>query len=376
MWIEHRDALAPHTIFLEHGAWVGSGKIFCVGLGLESWQAALGCRCVREITLNIDQQGLVGAIDFGGTNIRAAVVDCDGAVDGFVTRPTDATDGPDVVIERVVATLYEALERASVSKATLSAVGIGAPGPLDWRRGVIHEAPNLPGWIDVPLVDRVAAATGVTTFLENDANAAALAEFTYGENRAVLNMLYITVSTGVGGGLILDGHLWHGAFGSAGEFGHMTVDLDGPPCDCGNVGCIEAFASGPDMAAWVTSQIESSRPGPLRRVIDSGTTLTGHHVVEAAKGGDTLAVEALARAGRAIGFGIINVAHLVNLELAVVGGGIANAGALLFRPLRVVVDAHLLKSTAPNIRVEPWSLGENVGILGAASAARARLVHL
>ena len=316
-----------------------------------------------------DPAAPVGAVDLGGTSLRAAVVDADGGTSGFVTRATNAADGPDAVIERIVEALHDALKRASVNLADLAAVGIGAPGPLDWQTGVIHEAPNLPGWRAVPLAARVGQAVGLPAFLENDANAAALAEFQYGVGRGALNMLYVTVSTGVGGGLILDGQLWHGAYGSAGEFGHMTVDFDGPRCDCGNRGCVEAIAAGPDIAAWVGEQIAAGRASRLQ----AGADLTGRDVVEAARQGDELAVSALARAGRAVGFGIINVAHLVNLDMVVIGGGIANAGALLFDPLRAAVREHLLVSTAPNLRVEPWSLGENVGLLGAAAAARSRL---
>ena len=311
----------------------------------------------------------VGAIDLGGTSLRAAVVDANGGIAGFVTGATEASRGPDAVIDRIVTSLHDSLARASVDIAELVAVGIGAPGPLDWQAGVIHEAPNLPGWREVPLVDRVAEAVGLPTFLENDANAAALAERQYGVGQGALNMLYVTVSTGVGGGLILDGQLWHGAYGSAGEFGHMTVDFDGPLCDCGNRGCVEALASGPDIAAWVGQQIAVGHASVLHGQAD----LTGRDVVEAAQQGDALAVSAVARAGRAVGFGVINVAHLVNLDMVVIGGGIANAGSLLFDPLRATVRDHLLESTAPNLRIEPWSLGENVGLLGAAAAARLRL---
>lgn len=317
-----------------------------------------------------DPSAPVGAIDLGGTSVRAAVVDVNGGITGFVAGATEASQGPDAVIDRIVAVLHDSLARASVEVSELAAIGIGAPGPLDWDTGVIHEAPNLPGWKEVPLAARIGAAVGLPTFLENDANAAALAENQYGVAQGSRNMLYITVSTGVGGGLILDGELWHGAYGSAGEFGHMTVDFDGPLCDCGNRGCIEAIAAGPDIASWVVEQIAAGRYSSLAGLADP----SGRDVVEAAQLGDALAVSALERAGRAVGFGVINVAHLVNLDTVVIGGGIANAGDLLFDPLRVTVREHLLESTAPNLRLEPWSLGEDVGLLGAAAAARSRLV--
>ena len=316
-----------------------------------------------------DQSRPVGAIDLGGTSVRAAVVDANGGIAGFVAGATEASQGPDAVIDRIVDVLHDSLARASATTSDLAAVGIGAPGPLDWATGVIHEAPNLPGWKEVPLAARIGDAVGLPAFLENDANAAALAEWQYGIGQGAMNLLYITVSTGVGGGLILDGELWHGAYGSAGEFGHMTVDFDGPLCDCGNRGCVEVIASGPDMAAWVAERITAGESSQLA----GRSSLSGRDVVEAARGGDVLSVSALARAGRAVGFGVINVAHLVNLNAVVIGGGIANAGELLFDPLRATVRQHLLESTAPNLRLEPWSLGENVGLLGAAAAARSRL---
>jgi len=314
----------------------------------------------------------IGAIDLGGTNVRAAIVGADGAIAGFHTQPTVASAGPAAVVAGVVAALDTSLRTAELTRAELQAVGISAPGPLDWLTGIVFEAPNLPGWVDVPLARRLQEALGVPAFLDNDANLAALAEFTYGANRGVRNMVYITVSTGVGGGLILDGELFHGVFGSAGEVGHMTVDFDGPRCACGNIGCVEVLASGPDMAAWVAGQIGAGQPSRLAADARS-RELTGRDVVNAAKAGDALAIRALARGGRALGFAIVNLAHILNLELAVVGGGVSNAGDLLFEPIRRTVAAHVLKSTARGLRVEPWSLGENVGLLGAAAGARARL---
>ena len=316
---------------------------------------------------------MVVAVDLGGTSIRVAVVDGSGTTTGFVVCPTDAAKGPDTVVSRILLMIRDSLQEAQVDASQIVAVGIGSPGPLDRTTGVIHEAPNLPGWNNVRLADRIAEKVGLPVFLENDANAAALAEFAYGESRGVGNMLYITVSTGVGGGLILDGKLWHGAYGTAGEFGHMTVDFEGPLCDCGNRGCIEKIASGPDMADWAMSQVAAGTKSLLRaRMADA--PLTGRDVVEAAARDDAVAVAALGRAGRAVGFGIVSVAHLVNLDLAVVGGGVANAGSMLLEPIRRTVKTHLLASTGPCLRVVPWSLGENVGILGAAASARARMV--
>jgi glucokinase len=322
-----------------------------------------------------DDAGRVIAVDLGGTNIRVALVDTSGTTTGFVVAPTDAAKGPAAVVSRMLLMIRDSLAEAQVDASEVVAVGIGSPGPLDRISGVIHEAPNLPGWTNVRLADRIAEQVRLPVFLENDANAAALAEFSYGDNRGIDNMLYITVSTGVGGGLILGGKLWHGVYGSAGEFGHMTVDFEGPLCDCGNRGCIEKIASGPDMAEWSMAQVRAG----VQSVLGAHMTdepLTGRDVVEAAAGDDSLAVAALGRAGRAVGFGIVNVAHLVNLDLAVIGGGVANAGSMLLEPIRTTVTTHLLASTGPCLRVVPWSLGEDVGLLGAAASARARMAGL
>ena len=315
----------------------------------------------------------VGAIDLGGTNVRAGVVGDDGALTGFVSNPTEGELGPDRVIERAVETLDASLRASGLRASDLRAVGAASPGPLDWKTGVVFEAPNLPGWKDVPLGGRIAEATGRPVYLENDANAAALAEFTHGAHAGVGNMVYITVSTGVGGGLILDGELWHGVYGSAGEVGHMTVDFDGPTCACGNIGCVEAIAAGPDLAAWVSDQIRSGCPSSLQERVEAGTAVSGRDVVEAAAAGDRLSRAALERGGRAVGFAIVTMTHLLNLELAVVGGGIANAGDLLFGPIRRTVAEHAIHGTARDLRIVPWSLGENVGLLGAAAAARSRM---
>jgi glucokinase len=209
-------------------------------------------------------------------------------------------------------------------------------------------------------------------FLEKDANAAALAEFRYGKNCGVANMLYITVSTGVGGGLILNGEPWRGAYGTAGEFGHMTIDFEGPLCSCGNRGCIQKVASGPNIAAWVLSQISAGETSLVSDAVENGA-VSGRDVVRAAINGDEVSIAALDRAGRAVGFGIVSLAHLVNVELVVVGGGITNAGALLLDPIMQTVSSHVLGSTASSLRVVPWLIGEEVGVLGAVASAYSRM---
>lgn len=325
------------------------------------------------VAMSAEDVGVVAGVDLGGTNLRVAVADRSGSTAGFVTSPTEAASGPEAVIDRIVSMVRRSLAQANIDKTSLVAVGVGAPGPLDSIAGVIHEAPtNFPGWTNVRLADRISTALGVPVFLEKDANAAALAEYRYGKNCGVANMLYITVSTGVGGGLILNGEPWRGAYGTAGEFGHMTVDFEGPLCGCGNRGCIQKVASGPNIAAWVLSQISAGETSLVSDAVENGV-VSGRDVVRAAINGDEVSIAALDRAGRAVGFGIVSLAHLVNLELVVVGGGIANAGGLLLDPIMQTVSSHVLDSTASSLRVVPWSIGEEVGVLGAVALAYSRM---
>src|SRR5579883_2574637 len=191
---------------------------------------------------------LVGAVDLGGTKIFAAIVDEHGRIVASERRPTEAALGPDAVIERMVEALRTAAASADLRTEALHAIGVAAAGPVDAKRGMVTNPPNLPGWVEVPLVARVHAALGLPTVLENDANASAVGEHAFGAGRGADDMVYLTISTGIGAGIIIGGRLYAGASGAAGEVGHMTVLPDGPLCGCGRRGCLEAMASGTGIA--------------------------------------------------------------------------------------------------------------------------------
>lgn len=300
-------------------------------------------------------------LDIGGTKLAAGVV-ADGRVLVRGETPTCADEGPDAVLARLLALARRV--QAGAPGAEVDRLGVGCAGPLDRRAGLILSPPNLPGWDRFPLVARLAGALSLPVRLENDANAAALAEYRYGAGRGATSLVYLTVSTGIGGGIILDGRLWHGSADAAGEVGHMILLPDGPPCGCGNRGCWEALASGPAIARRARERLET-RASRLRVI----PAFTAADVARLAAAGDPVAVEVW---DEAVGFLAQGIAALVTTlapERVVLGGGVSRAGDLLFVPLRERVRRHVRLAPAERIPILPAALGADVGILGAAAIA-------
>ena len=312
---------------------------------------------------------LFGAVDLGGTKIYTAIADEDGSWLGEDTRPTEVERGPDGVIERIVASLRAAGAQAGGLQHGIAALGVAAPGPMDRERGVILEAPNLPGWKDVPLAKRLGDAFGCPAVLENDANAAALGEFVAGAGRGVRHMVYLTVSTGIGGGLILDGRLYRGATGAAGELGHIVIDEDGPLCGCGARGCLEALASGTAIAARGAEAVASGASPAITRLADEGE-VTAEHVAAAAAAGDAVAGEIIRRAGHYLGLGLTSYVNIFNPDLIVIGGGAAKIGPPLLDPAVETMRARAFKGPAAHVRVVPAALGGRSVAAGALAVAR------
>lgn len=302
--------------------------------------------------------GLVAALDIGGTKIAGALVDGEGRVRVRSRRPTPAREGGETVMAAVEAVLADLA--ASPLWETVGAVGIGSAGPVDASLGTVSPV-NVPGWRDYPLVERVRRATGgrpVT--LVGDGVAMTAAEHWLGAARGHANALCLVVSTGVGGGLVLDGRIHPGPTGNAGHIGHVPVDLDGEPCACGGRGCVERIAAGPHLARRALEN--GWRPGP-----DGDVSAAA--VAAAAQAGDPIAVAAFERAAQALAAGIAATAALVEIDLAVVGGGVAGAGEALFAPLRRSLDTYARLSFVRNLTVVPAATGTDAGLLGAAAAA-------
>jgi len=290
------------------------------------------------------------ALDVGGTKIAAALVGYDGSLLRVVRTPTPVGAGPDGVFAVVVELL-----RDVAGYSAIAGVGVACGGPMVWPEGVVSPL-NLPDWRSFPLRAALAATyPGVPVRVHNDAVCVAIGEHWQGAGRGVANMLGMVVSTGVGGGLLLDDHLVSGATGNAGHIGHVIVDPSGPPCACGGRGCLEAVASGPRIVRWALDRGWRSPTG-----IDDGEALAA-----SALSGDAVASAAFGRAGWALGVAIASAVHLTDVALVVVGGGLAQAGDLLFAPLRRHYAEHAGLDFAKAPRVVPATLGTAAGLVGA-----------
>lgn len=298
------------------------------------------------------------AVDLGGSWIRAGVVGPDGTVREVLRAPTPQA-GPEAVAQ-VITNLVRQLGPLPPGR-----VGVAVPGPLNVREGTVYEPPNLRGWKNVPVQRILEERLGRPVVLENDANAAALGEWWQGAGVSSRHLVYITVSTGVGGGLVLDGKLYRGASGMAGEIGHMVVDPDGPVCSCGRPGHLEGIASGPAIARWTEERLREGRDS----VLAGREALSSREVAEAAERGDGLAREAFRRAGRSLGLVVAGLLNLLNPEVVVIGGGVARAGRWLFDPLLEAVRQATLTQPWQVARIVPAALGDHAGLVGAAYLA-------
>ncbi len=313
-------------------------------------------------------------IDLGGTKISTGLVGGNGAIVAHHYQETLAAEGEQTVIRRMLDGARRVMAQAGVSESQVAAVGVGAPGPLDLEAGVVLAPPNLPGWERVPLKRLIEDSLGIATFLENDANAAALGEHRFGAGRGAAHVIYVTVSTGIGGGLILDGDLYHGDSGGAGEIGHMTIMPGGPLCGCGNRGCLEALASGTAIARRARERVAEGAPTLIADLAEGNPKrITAKLVAEAADRGDKEAEAILTEAMDYLGIGMTNLVNLFNPQIIVIGGGLTNVGERLFRPVRQAIARHALPAAAQAVRIAPAELGDKVGVLGAAAAAQSRL---
>jgi glucokinase len=309
----------------------------------------------------------VVAVDIGGTKITSAVITRQGKMLSRSYRLTLAHEGPRKVIDHMVDAVQLSLRKAGLELSAIDGVGIAAAAIIDIGRGLVSEAPNLPNWHSLPLRDRLADLLGKPVFLLNDASAAALGEHRAGAGRGLDNLIYITVSTGIGGGLVINGQLYNGTDGCAAEIGHMTILIDGPACKCGKHGCFEALASGTAIARMAVERLEAGGRSRLGELTGGRTgDITAEMVAQAARQGDSLALNVICEAARYLGIGLANLVNIINPQMIIVGGGVSKMGAMLFVPARKSMKENAFKLPARTVRVVRPRLGMDAGLMGAA----------
>jgi glucokinase len=313
-------------------------------------------------------------VDLGGTNIVAGAMTEDGSeIHGVRSIPTNSTVGDEGVAGRMVALVEEVLaETESVTGATRKdfvGVGVGAPGPLDREHGIVLIAPNL-GWKDFPLRQRMQDRLSLLTSLDNDANCATFGEWWQGAARGARNVVGLTIGTGIGGGLILYGALYHGSSHMAGEVGHTTIDMNGRYCKCGNYGCLEAYASGPAIATRAREVlVREGMKSAIRDMVGGRLEeITAQTVYEAAKSGDQLASEIVRDTGRYLGAGIANLLNIFNPDRVVIAGGVTAAGDALFLPLKAEVRRRAFTPAVNAAEIVAGQLPGTAGVVGAVAS--------
>ncbi len=320
--------------------------------------------------MNANAKPLALGVDLGGSKILTAAVNSAGAVLSRDYRLTPADKGPEAVIQEILKSADHAAKQAGIAIKDLTAIGVGVAGLSNPATGVVFTSPHLPGWHEVPLRDIIERESGKKTFLINDANAAALGELYFGAGRGARNFIYVTISTGIGGGIIINGELYCGVIGTAGEIGHMTINDKGPRCNCGNTGCWESLASGSALAREAKHRIQK---GAKTSILDYAhgdlEKVTAQVVQVAAEHGDTLARELITRTGYYIGVGLASLINIFNPELIIIGGGLSNMGDMLLAPAFKVAGDRAYKEPYRAVRFALAELAGDSGVVGAAAFA-------
>jgi len=311
-------------------------------------------------------------VDIGGTKIASGIISAAGKLKKSVVLPTLAGKGADASMQQVFDSIDDLLSGSKIDKKKIKGIGVCAPGPLDPVKGIVHNPPNLPGWKEVPLASLVKKRFKIATKLENDANAAAMAEMVWGAAKGYKNVFYVTVSTGIGTGIIIDGKIYHGKNGLAGEGGHMTINYDAKDdvCGCGQIGCAEALASGPHTVRRLKAKLEKD-PKIVTSIVDlvdgDMDKVTMRTIAEAAGKKDKLALKTIKEQGEILGIWLGSMINILDPEIIVIGGGVSLIGEFLFKEIRRSAHAHTINIFASKTPIVQAHLKKNVGIFGAAS---------
>ena len=311
-------------------------------------------------------QGLVFAVDLGGTYLRSALIDGSGTIHQQSKQPTPKGDSPDCVVNALVTAAGNSSRSGG---PPIVAASIMVPGTVDNKNATVVQAPNLSSLTNYSLKTVLEDRLGWPVLLENDANAAAVGEMWLGAARGCQDVVSVTLGTGVGGGVILNGELWRGAHGSAGEIGHTTVDpFSGLKCKCGNIGCLELFASATAIVRMTREQLAQFPSSVLNR-----EGLTAERVYDAGRDGDELALSVFKKFGTYLGIGLANLINIIDPEIIVIAGGVVNGWTLFASHMQQEVNERAVRATAQQVKIAAAQCGDNAGLLGAARLAFARL---
>ena len=304
-------------------------------------------------------------VDVGGTNVKIALVDKKGEIKFPKTVPTRAEMGYEYTIGNIQQSIKDLISEAGIEKNALEGIGFGFPGQIDCDKGIVRLAPNIPGWVNVPISEIMQKEFNVPVKVDNDVRCAALAELNYGAGVGCKNLICITVGTGIGSGLIINGKIVRGASNAAGEIGHIKLEMhDGLLCGCGDRGCLEAYASGPSIVAMAKEYVMGGKSAKFREIAGSIDAITPAIVAQAANEGDAVAKKIFEIMGEYIGIGLTSVVNLLNPEKIVIGGGVADAGDILLEPLRKTLKSRTMPIQGRAVEVVPAQLGNTAGIIG------------
>ncbi len=305
-------------------------------------------------------------IDVGGTNVKIALVD-EGKIIYSNSVPTYAKMGYEYTVNNIKQAIKDLMKETNTEAKDIQGIGFDFPGQVDCKTGVVKLAPNIPGWVNVPIAQMIEEEFNIPTRIDNDVRCAALGELKFGAGRGCENFICITVGTGIGSGIVINGKVVRGASNAAGELGHIKLQMQGGPiCGCGDTGCLEAFASGPSIVAMAQDYIRGGKSTKFREMAAAeGGEITPYMVAKAAEAGDPVAKRIFEIVGEYIGIGLTSVINLLNPEKVIIGGGVAEAGDLLFDPIKRTIKERAMVVAGEAVEIVPAELGNSAGVIGA-----------
>ena len=310
---------------------------------------------------------LVG-IDIGGTKLAVVIANSDGRILNKIRQPTKSYKGFEYAIRLIFDMIDQLLHLEQLTRDQVLSIGISCGGPLDTQTGVVYSPPNLPDWEAIPLADIVESEFKIRPVIENDANAGALAEWRFGAGRGYNHVVFMTMSTGIGAGIVVDGHILHGASDCAGEVGHQVLIPNGPVCGCGSRGCLEAICSGPAIAKRAQEKVRKNPHTKILDLVDGNIAMIrSEEVLEAAKSADPLALDLIKEVSFYMGWGIANLVNIVNPDIVLIGTIAVAAGDLLLEPIRRTVLEMSMQRPGGIVKIMPAQLGQQIGDLAAIS---------